>query len=207
MAHFHKVSVSVQSSADPLCDVNNKNKLSLHRYQRRHRRPYFVSEETLWNGWWWRIERTSQCILCFMNTSTRWLVLSFCVAFEMKKKKNLLPDNLFILPSPQPDSIIHIIMVIYKWDSHPPLVSPPTFHWLVHPHYHPPPPSRDSVQSAWLCASPESKGWRERHQVWVFELESRRISGLVQSTNTSKYSVRCQSSRPLGRISLSCLLK
>lgn len=34
----------------------------------------------------------------------------------------------------------------------------------------------------------------------VFELESRRISGLVQSTNTSKYSVRCQSSKPFGEL-------
>lgn len=34
----------------------------------------------------------------------------------------------------------------------------------------------------------------------VFELESRRISGLVQSTNASKYSVRCQSSRPFGEL-------
>lgn len=50
-----------------------------------------------------------------------WLIYYFCgSAFDMEKK-NLLPYNLFILLSPQPDSIIHVIIVIYKWGSHPPL--------------------------------------------------------------------------------------
>lgn len=34
-----------------------------------------------------------------------------------------LAYNLFILLSAQPDSIIHVIMVIYKWGSHPPSIS------------------------------------------------------------------------------------
>lgn len=48
------------------------------------------------------------------------------------------------------------------------------------------------------CLALRPKDGEKGIRLEVFELESRRISGLVQSNNTSKYSVRCQSSRPLG---------
>lgn len=60
--------------------------------------------------------------------------------------------------------------------------------------------SRDSEQPDWLWASQENQDGEKGIRLEVFELERRRISGLVQSTNTSKYSVGCQSFRLLGEL-------
>lgn len=59
---------------------------------------------------------------------------SFVLCCVWDEKKNCF---LIIYLSSRHHNQIHVIMVIYKWDSHPPLVSPPTLHRLVHPHYPP----------------------------------------------------------------------